>query len=456
MMARKMVINRLDKEELEYELKIRGVGTGTCEEMRHRLGIALKMEKTGESLSYPAYSYSFEEDESAVKEKLDEIGSLLDTLSGPRTSGEAVKLHTKLAHVLGRIDRMDPDEDSGKTHQKANLVATALTLLSDFNDKLDALDTNPPVFTSVPAALNQLQTRLGMLSFNANINAAARSSTSADPDTTPNTVSKMIPPHKWNLQKFTGDGKGSSISAFFEVVDELRSARNVPEAVLFDSGMDLFAGRAYQFYKDCRSRVNSWEEMVGEFKAEYLSANHNDALFDELQKRTQHSSESIGVYLAVMASYFKRLGCPITEEAKLNIIIRNLHPFYQDRLREPLPKDLSELRTTCRKMESRRYMINSYVEPSSRKSNILEKDLAFVESESKVSEVDKIDATSSQMPSLRDQSRQIVCYRCRTPGHRAVGCTSRRKLQCFGCGKEGFTKNSCPSCSKTGNARGHP
>ncbi|KAG5878708.1 hypothetical protein JTB14_023921 [Gonioctena quinquepunctata] len=53
----------------------------------------------------------------------------------------------------------------------------------------------------------------------------------------------------------------------------------------------------------------------------------------------------------------------MTEEAKLNIITRKLHPFHQDRLREPLPKDLSELRTICQRMKS---------------SNVLEKDLAFV------------------------------------------------------------------------------
>ncbi|KAG5868135.1 hypothetical protein JTB14_025484 [Gonioctena quinquepunctata] len=41
----------------------------------------------------------------------------------------------------------------------------------------------------------------------------------------------------------------------------------------------------------------------------------------------------------------------MTEEAKLNVIARNLHPFYQDHLREPLPKDLSELRTTCRRID---------------------------------------------------------------------------------------------------------
>ncbi|KAG5867989.1 hypothetical protein JTB14_004629 [Gonioctena quinquepunctata] len=104
--------------------------------------------------------------------------------------------------------------------------------------------------------------------------------------------------------------------------------------------MDLFAEKAYPFYKDCRTRVGSWYDLVDEFRDEYLSANHMDALFEELQRRTQHPSESVGVYLAVMSSYFGRLRCPMSEDAKLAIVMRNLHPFYQDLLGDPLPTSI--------------------------------------------------------------------------------------------------------------------
>ncbi|KAG5883974.1 hypothetical protein JTB14_007503 [Gonioctena quinquepunctata] len=236
----------------------------------------------------------------------------------------------------------------------------------------------------------------------------------------------MIPPHKWGIDKFTGGAKSVSISAFFERVEELRIARNVPKEVLLESGLDLFGDRAYQFYKECRQRVSSWEGLVGEFRHEDLSAIHNEALFEELRRRTQHPFESIGVYLAVMSSYFNRLRCPITEEAKLSIIIRNLHPFYQDRLRDPLPTSVSELRVLCRRMEARRDAIDSYAEPSGRKTNVLEKDLAFVE----VSEsLDHLEIAST--PSNSSTSRQVICFRCNEVGHRAVGCAMPKGIHCF-------------------------
>lgn len=57
-MTSNIQINRLDKEELTYELTIRGIGTGTVQEMRHRLTLALQMEKAGESLHYPTHPYT--------------------------------------------------------------------------------------------------------------------------------------------------------------------------------------------------------------------------------------------------------------------------------------------------------------------------------------------------------------------------------------------------------------
>lgn len=259
----------------------------------------------------------------------------------------------------------------------------------------------------------------------------------------------MIPPHKWGLQKFSGSAKGLSISAFFEMVEELRIARQVPESVLLESGIDLFCDKAYQFYKDVRLRVNSWIELVEEFRQEYLPAHHGEAIFEELRKRTQHPSETIGVYLAVMSSYFARLRCPVDERTKLMIIIKNIHPFYQDRLRDPLPTTLDELRVVCRRMEERRDAIRGYVEPSSKRTGILERDLAYVEVESNCSSA----AISSSCSQLKSDKREVICFRCRQPGHKVLGCSQQKKVYCYRCKKDGVTLKNCPNCKvQAGNA----
>lgn len=446
-MARKMQINRLDKDELEYELEIRGVALGTCEEMRRRLSSALQMERDGDSLKYPKHPYTFAEDVEAIQKKLVDMEPMVDRFNNSRTSGEAQKLQTKFSHVFGRLDNMDTDGDKDLHRKKSDLVGLVLTLRETFNAKIEEFEKKSSQV--VPARLNLLESQIGAQTFQEGLQNASRSSALEDvvqPQANISTGAsrKMIPPHKWDITKFSGDKKGMSINAFFERVEELRLARDVSKGTLLESGIDLFADKAYQFYKDCRTRVCHWDELVKEFREEYLSANHNETLFEELQKRTQHPSETIGVYLAVMTSYFNRLGCPISEDAKLSIVLKNLHPFYQDRLRDPLPTTMSELRSICRRMEARRDVMNSYVEPSARRGSVLERDLAFIEV---TEDLSALDVT----PKATGQQKEIVCFRCKKPGHRAIGCALPGGKHCFKCNREGYTVRNCPNCAKQGN-----
>lgn len=448
-MARKMTVNRLDKDELEWELKLRGLKTGTTDEMRPQLSMALRLERSGESFRYPRYPFTFDEEEAAILKKCGDIEALLDVYSGSSNVSETQKLQTKLSHAMNRCDQMEVEGDGDKEVKKSELLTKLLVLYDLFKSKCDSVP-NPNVNVSVPAALNLVTGNLaGQFATGAQNIPTSSPVANVPPTSVPrNSLSKMLPPHKWGLEKFCGTPKSLSITAFFERVEELCIARNVPMDVLLDSGVDLFAGKAYQFYKDVRIRVQTWEDLRDEFKREYLSAYHTDDLFDELRKRTQHSTESIGVYLAIMSSYFNRLGCPIPEEAKVSIILKNLHPFYQDRLRDPLPRTIDELRTVCRLMEDRRDAINSYIEPTSRRGNILERDLAFVDVQT-IQQLDRLDVATTSS----DKGKSIVCFRCKKPGHRAIGCTLPKVVRCFKCDEEGYTIRTCPKCNQGNDSR---
>lgn len=55
-MARKMIINRLDSDELTY----RGIKAGNVDEMRMLLAMTFRLEKSGDSIRYPTYPFTFE------------------------------------------------------------------------------------------------------------------------------------------------------------------------------------------------------------------------------------------------------------------------------------------------------------------------------------------------------------------------------------------------------------
>lgn len=495
-----MIVNRLDKDELIYELTVRGIESGNVEAMRSRLSLALQMEKSGDSLKYPDCPYGFTEDHDAVKKGGDEIMGLLAKFDGDKKSNDGQKIQTKLAHVLGRLDNMTPT-DKAESEKKATMAALVLTILGKFEDKVKEVEGRGR--TSVPAATvanditdgdggpldivtdlnfaeglaeaqgSSPRSRSRAIDANPGVTTQeirlrdqrASATVGAQPDTSGSfgAIKPMLP-SKWNL-KFSGTPKGMSLSAFLERVEELRVSRHVSKEILFESGIDLFTGRAYQYYQDIRNFVHSWDELVEEFKAEFHRHDHDVNLLREIDKRTQGKDESIGIYMAVMNSFFGRLHVPISEGEKLNYLMRNIRPKYQQGLGFREVGSVSELRQLCRRIESRDRYVETFHEPPSCRSSTMEPDLAYIgELEDGVTAVG-IAASDGAPSSGRsnpgtigrpNNKGQLLCFKCNEPGHKAIGCLMPGKKQCFRCGKNGFTVRTCPGCSKSGNALQRP
>lgn len=78
------------------------------------------------------------------------------------------------------------------------------------------------------------------------------------------------PISKWNL-KFTGENKPGdlSLSAFLERVEVTRIARSVSNQDLFNSGIDLFSGKALVWYRTVRKQVRHWPALVALLREEF-------------------------------------------------------------------------------------------------------------------------------------------------------------------------------------------
>ncbi|KAJ8978109.1 hypothetical protein NQ317_015919 [Molorchus minor] len=50
--------------------------------------------------------------------------------------------------------------------------------------------------------------------------------------------------------------------------------------------------------------------------------------------------------------------------------------------------------------------------------------------------------------------KQMLCYNCNKPGHKAIGCLERKRIHCYRCKKEGVTTENCPNCNQ-GNGPKH-
>lgn len=430
-MSNRMQVNRLLQDELAYELQIRGIATGTVEEMRHSLAMQLRLEKTGDSIKYPSYPFSVEEDIDAVEKKLTELEPLISDFKNNTSSASFMKLQSRLSHVMNRIDHIEPDGSGAK--RRAEFLARTLFLM-------DSLQNNAEKFmrdqqSPQPKDVDQQD----MSTFPEPVR---RSSAFNDVRRGSSDNFKSILPNKWNL-KFSGDKKGLSLNAFLERCEELRVARHVSKDILLQSGIDLFEGRAYQFYLAYRDEVSTWDEFIVLLREEYLSSTYDEQLLDEIKKRTQGNDESVGIYLAVMTGYFKRLSTPISEKEKLKIILRNISPFYQNHLALVEVNSIGNLRELCRRLEDRKQAVENFIPPN-RKNSTLEPDLAYVTV--KNADVDAVVSTSNL-----NEGANVICYRCRKPGHKAIGCATTGGKFCFRCRKEGYTIKTCPNCCREGN-----
>lgn len=441
-MMRNLNINRLSHDELSYEMAIRGMAIGTVDEMRKLLARVRKMEKLGDSFTYPEHPFTFEEDAQAVTAKVAELRKNLETLEGPKESGSVVRMESKTAHVLGRVDRMVVSSVEEKD-AKSKLLSSVMLLMADVVEKIELFKECRQT-EETPSELSILENSMEGVALSPQ-RAATKQQSSSIPLST---GTKSVPVSKWGL-RFTGDKKGMSVNAFLERVNELKIARHSSDEDLFDAGVDLFAGRALLWYRDARQYTSTWTELITKLKEEFQPQDYNEKLLEEIKRRTQGADESIGIYLAVMSAMFGRLNCPVSEAVRLKILMKNISPIYQTQLALVDVTSIEQLKTLCRRLEARREAAESFTAPP--RKSLLEPDLAYAEVTIEAAAVE-VDAGPST-----DSSNQIRCFNCNLPGHKAIGCTAPKIKKCYKCQKVGFTVRTCPTCNahrSSGNGAG--
>ncbi|KAJ8982691.1 hypothetical protein NQ317_013163 [Molorchus minor] len=401
----KFEINRLEKDELTYELAFRGItDKKTVEEMRKCLRAILKLEKAGSSLKYPTYPYTFTEDGDYLEAKILELQNMITAFSDLDTSSLFIKISSKLMHAFQRANRAGSTNDEEHTRRSSFLI-DILNLQGQLKSKakkfkITSQNTELPIELSTVMSSTTLDTD----------SESSDSEESVLPTPTLPSASpvhshvKSIPVSKWSLNKFSGDNSKISLSAFLENVEELCVSRNVTKSQLFNSASDLFTEKALTWFRSIKNKVHTWSQLVEELRLEFQSPHFNEKLLKEIKQRTQGPDESIGIYIAVMTNIFNRLTIPINESARLKIILPNLAPFYQSQLTLIDIHSIEELVKLGRKLEARKETIESFVPPPRNRNSLIEPDLAYI-------------YTDRERPSTSFNTDEIVCWNCKGSAH---------------------------------------
>lgn len=477
-MAYRFVINYLRRDELVYELTVRGFQTTeaqTVDDLRTQFRQIWKLEKGGVTMKTPDFPFKFEPESAIITEKLAELSADMERISGVESKALYERIQTRLVHLLSRCDRLPVTKTNAEA--RGALMTSVLNALS----RLDSLPDNDPELSMrlnevplengpvepanppepIPPNADPLPT--GCVNLTSTPAPPLSSSVTLPPRLEdepaarmPQIPRKADPIYKWNV-KFSGEPTGLSVFDFLERLEELRLARKVTKLELFESAYDLFEGKARNWYANNRTRFGDWSQLTELLIAHYSPPDYRQRLFSNILERTQDSDESIVDYLTCMGAMFRRYGLA-DEQTRLDIISRNLAPFYSSQL--PVVTNLTELETECLKLETKKYRVDSYVPSSKKRINFVDASFASTSSSTGITRprhhahaietnaAPLMEQAAIQVPPSR---KPVTCFNCRHQGHLSVNCPEPRNFYCFGCKRPGVTRRNCPQCSRPGN-----
>lgn len=483
--------HHLRKTEIEYELKIRGFSAdGTANELRKRLSDAWGA--NSKVLDDKVNQLNTEAELELGEEKLKDLSSLTADYEGNGKDNEYKRISARLWHLLLRVGRIPVDEETDEdlSNQKTDLLKRCQQLLNDFTS-LESSGTYPLPEHRVAGETSDDTTRPPAVETNellgepvANQEELSQHDGRPSPQTTSdlttgstagaaNLISQppilasglvnikssnrqvgissksfeslqlqpgpSVPVYKWGLT--FSNLHGESIGAFLQRVEELRRARGVSEAQLFQSAVDLFSGSTLIWYRSTVGRIKSWGDLCSELKVVFQTPDYDDMLLQEIMNRTQGSEEHIDLFIAALEGLYGRLSTPVPEHLRLRQILKNLNPWLQDKLCMFDVTSIEQLRQMGRKAELGR-LRTTYNKPPPKPTSVMEPDLAYTQSGPRRMNVhSSLNAMDTRRP-----KEDIKCWNCDEKGHPHFKCTKTKKQFCFGCGKADVIKSKCPNC----------
>lgn len=459
--------NRLRADELRHEVGVRGTLApegATVNELRQLLTNLLREEEEGTEHDDALLPIDVDEESNILDAKVQEIGASVELLALEADDSAAGRVRALAGHCNRRLSRLLANVEADRRNEVKSLLRDLKGHVRD----LRSVSDRPPyqassVFSVSTLQSSQSSSKSSHSSSTENSSHSNHSSRKSSPPkgdgagprkTSSGDPKFNFPFHKWDV-KFSGEGE-TSVLSFIMDVEEKAESQGIEVRYLIKGAPEFFTGRAKTWYRSIKKQVDSWDELKLFLRTEFLPLGYLDNLWEEVRARKQGETESIGAYIANMLMLFDRLAemGPVNEEMKLNIIVKNLAPFYMKGLAMTPILSIGSLKKLGRELEMARFRVERYEQARTPKSQLMEPEFAFQSkgrSRATVNTVDtggpEVAATSTRPP--------FNCWRCGQPNHAFRDCKEKGDFEkfCWGCGKKGVVSQSCTECKRRREAR---
>lgn len=418
---------KLLKDELVYELKLRGfthIQGETARSMRRQLADILRTEVFGTlKESQGDFEPRVIDEIELCTSKVEHLEHYTLNYRGLNKSN-ATYIETKLKHLYGRLGRLQVEE-ADENQPTLRSISNLISRLEAIEEKVDKADDE----ARAQLQLSEVQQQ----------GAAAPAVVSPVTTSVVNIHKHQYEPRKWGI-KFQGQAE-LSVSAFLEQVEIKRRSSNLSEAELLSCVSDLLEGGAAIWYSSKSEKIKSWSDFQRILREEFQPFFYQSELWDEIRARRQQVNERVGIYFAYMSHLFNRLPKPPSEEEKLEVLKKNILPYYIDNLGFAAFATVDQLEVLLKRLERNREIAEKRRTTTVQRDTLLEPDLA---------------PPPNSAPTTVPRSRPAVmaveetrkCWNCQRVGHLFRNCRDRRSHKfCFKCGHRDVVKAECPKCS---------
>lgn len=252
---------------------------------------------------------------------------------------------------------------------------------------------------------------------------------------------KTVPVNQWRFG-FSGDGSGLHLYDFLSQVELYQRSEGIEDEEMVYSIIHLLSGRARLWYMSVCDQYHTWNQVVRAMKKEFLPANYDFHLINDINNRSQKKEESFAEFITHMKALFRCLAIPIDEDYKLFVVQKNLLPKYALAIAPLHLNSLEELCEACRRIDNATAMTNRMVfsMPFERplRSDVYAMQQATQPSNSSYE--------SSQNFGYRGQTHK--CWNCASTGHSHRECPRPRSgVFCYKCGARNVVTSRCQRCS---------